>query len=118
MRIQRHSEEGSILAIMLIMTTLIGLMLAAYLTLVGSQNKFTQRSQVWNNAIPVCEAGVEEALTHINYNGTSDFGMNGWRLVNGFYVKNRTNEDARYEMSISTEVQPTITVNGYVLSLI
>jgi hypothetical protein len=114
MRIQRHSEEGSILAIMLIMTTLIGLMLAAYLTLVGSQNKFTQRSQVWNNAIPVCEAGVEEALAHINYNGTSDFAMNGWRLVNGFYVKNRTNEDVRYEMSISTEVQPTITVNGYV----
>jgi Putative Ice-binding-like adhesive domain len=114
MRIQRHSQDGSILAIMLIMTTLIGLMLAAYLTLVGSQNKFTQRSQVWNNAIPVCEAGVEEALAHINYNGTSDFGMNGWRLANGFYVKNRTNEDVRYEMSISTEVQPTITVNGYV----
>src|SRR4051812_4506639 len=112
---QQHSEKGSILAIMLITSALIGIMLAAYLTLVGSQNRFTQRSQVWNNAIPVCEAGVEEALAHINYSGTTvNFAINGWQLVSGVYVKSRTNEDTRCDMSISTDVQPTIIVRGYV----
>jgi hypothetical protein len=115
MRIQQSSIRGSVLAITLIMSALIGLMLAAYLTLIGNQNRFTQRSQVWNNAVPVCEAGVEEALAHINYSGTtSNFAINGWQFVNTGYVKSRTNEDVRYEMTISTNEQPIITVKGLV----
>src|SRR5258705_9642474 len=83
--------------------------------LIGSQNRFTQRSQVWNNAVPVCEAGVEEALAHINYSGTtSNFAINGWQLVNSGYTKSRTNEDVHYDMNISTDQQPIITVRGYV----
>src|SRR3954447_7487776 len=115
MRIQQSSNRGSILAITLIMSALIGLLLAAYLTLIGNQNRFTQRSQVWNNAVPVCEAGVEEALAHINYSGTtSNFAINGWQLVNTGYVKSRTNEDVHYDMNISTDQQPIITVRGFV----
>src|SRR5947207_1245878 len=113
MRISISHKEGSILAIMLILSALIGLMLAAYLTMVGSQNKFTQRSQVWNNAVPIAESGVEEALAHINYSGTtSNFAINGWSLVNTNYLKTRVDGDNRCDMSISTDIQPVITVKG------
>jgi len=113
MQIRRSTEQGSVLGITLILGALIGLMLAAYLTLIGSQNRFTQRSQVWNNAIPLCEAGVEEALAHINYVGTtSNFAINGWVLANTNYIKTRTNSEMMCEMNISGDLQPVITVKG------
>ncbi len=113
MRIRTAHQEGSILAIMLILSALIGLMLAAYLTMVGSQNKFTQRSQVWNNAMPTAEAGVEEALAHINYSGTtSNFAINGWVLSNTNYIKTRSDGETICQMNISGDIQPVITVKG------
>lgn len=50
----------------------VGLMLAAYLKLVGVQNQLTSRSQTWNRAVPVLEAGLEEAMAHLNKNGSPD----------------------------------------------
>lgn len=113
MQIRKSQQEGSILAIMLILSALIGLMLAAYLTMVGGQNKFTQRSQVWNNAVPIAESGVEEALAHINYSGTtSNFAINGWTSVNTNFVRTRVDGDNRCDMNISSDIQPVITVKG------
>jgi hypothetical protein len=50
----------------------VGLMLTAYLKLVAVQNQLTMRSQVWNRSVPVLEAGVEEALAHLNKNASPD----------------------------------------------
>jgi hypothetical protein len=50
----------------------VGLMLAAYLKLVAVQNQLTMRSQVWNRSVPVLEAGIEEALAHLNKNASPD----------------------------------------------
>jgi len=50
----------------------VGLMLAAYLKLVAVQNQMTMRSQVWNRSVPVLEAGIEEALAHLNKNASPD----------------------------------------------
>ena len=117
MHVRRSRQQGSILVILLILSALMGLMLAAYLNMVGSQNKFTQRSQVWNNVMPTCESGVEEALAHINYSGTtSNFAINGWTLANTNYIKTRVNGDTRVEMKISGDVQPVITVKGSILA--
>ncbi len=117
MHVRPSRQQGSILVVLLILSALMGLMLAAYLNMVGSQNRFTQRSQVWNNVMPVCESGVEEALAHINYSGTtSDFAINGWVLSNTNYVKTRTSGDTKCEMKISTDVQPVITVKGSILA--
>lgn len=113
MHVRSSRQQGSVLAVLLILSALIGLMLAAYMNMVGSQNKFAQRSQVWNNVMPACESGVEEALAHINYSGTtSNFAINGWVLAGTNYIKSRSSGDTICEMKISTEVQPTITVKG------
>src|SRR6185369_10518801 len=82
-------SAGSTLLIVLIVGGLIGLTLIAYLKMTGNQNYFVARSQSWNITVPVIEAGLEEALTHLNRNGTTNVNMtaDGWSLVNGQYTK-------------------------------
>jgi Tfp pilus assembly protein PilX len=50
----------------------VGFMLAAYLKMVTVQNQLTVRSQTWNRSVPVLEAGVEEAMAHLNKSGSPD----------------------------------------------
>src|ERR1700704_4363743 len=55
---------------------IVGIMLAAYLKLISVQNQMTVRSQTWNRTVPVLEAGIEEAMAHLNKNGSPDSGGN------------------------------------------
>jgi hypothetical protein len=88
-------------------------MLTAYLSMVSSQHNFTQRSQVWNNAIPMCEAGIEEAMAHINHiNTTSNFAINGWVLHGNRYRKERYLNRGECRMEIDNSMPPIITVQG------
>jgi hypothetical protein len=59
------SNSGSILVITVVTSAIIGSVLCSYLVLVNSRNQGTMRSLAWNTAIPVLEAGIEEALTHL-----------------------------------------------------
>ena len=76
MKTQLHSRRESGFTYMTVVITMIvvGLMLAAYLKLVAVQNQLTSRSQTWNRTVPIIEAGVEEALAHLNKNGSPDSG--------------------------------------------
>ena len=108
-------ENGGILVITLVVSSLVGMMLACYLKMVSSQNMYTFRSQVWNSAIPLCEAGVEEALAHLNALGTNNnFGIRGWTLETNGYVRERTLDDGTYRAIIDTNFPPIITVQGRV----
>ena len=108
-------ESGGILVVTLVISSLVGLMLASYLKMVSSQNTYTFRSQVWNSAIPLCEAGVEEALAHLNALGTNNnFGIRGWTLETNGYVRERTLDDGTYRAIIDTNFPPIITVQGRV----
>jgi hypothetical protein len=110
---RQNSETGGALVITLIICGLIGVMLVAYLSMVSSQHRFSQRSQVWNNCMPLAEAGVEEALAHINYIGTQDkFGTNGWTFSGGFYRKERFLNGGRARIAVDTNMPPTITVTS------
>jgi hypothetical protein len=109
----RNSSQGSVLVITIIFCTLIGMILAAYLSMVSSQHRSSFRSQVWNECIPLCEAGIEEAMAHLNYSGTmGNFGINGWRLSDGAYRKERTLSGGTVRMAISTANPPVVTVSG------
>jgi hypothetical protein len=101
------------LVITIVICALVGLMLAAYLSMVSSQFSFTQRSQIWNNCIPLCEAGVEEALAHLNHKSTgSNFAVNGWWEERGIYHKNRDLNGGSSMMRIDKTYPPIITVVG------
>ena len=113
MRIRLSNEQGSILLLALVTSGTIGFTLASYLKLVEAQNLAVMRSQTWNSAMPACEAGIEEALTHLNVVGDGDRGVNGWTLVNGECVMERNFGDTHYWVTVSSGDPPVITSTGY-----
>ena len=110
----RPSERGGILVTAIIFCALVGLVLVAYLSMLRSQHKFTFRSQVWNDCVPLCEAGIEEALAHVNYSGTigTNFGLNGWLYSANAYRKELSLNGGTVKVAISNDMPPTIFVNG------
>src|SRR4051812_25129816 len=83
----RTAQSGFTYATVVVTMIVVGTMLAAYLKMVAVQNQSTVRSQAWNRTVPVLEAGVEEALAHLNHNASPDpagvftttgLGTDGW----------------------------------------
>jgi hypothetical protein len=113
MKIRTTKEAGTILVTALVLSAIMGAALASYMGIVRSQNRAVARSLAWNTAIPIAEAGIEEAMTHLNYN--TNRGASGWTLVGTNYVKSRTIAGTRYELTISTnQLKPVITSKAYV----
>jgi len=106
-------EHGSVLLISLMVSGIIAFILVSYLNMAGNQNSATYRSQAWNSAIPVLEAGIEEALAHIHHNGPSS-AADGWTLQNNVYSKTRTIGDDYYTLGISNVIPPVIYAQGFV----
>ena len=111
-RQNRSESAGSLLGVLIVMAV-VGTGLGSYLTLVYNQNLSTIRSQNWNMAIPVAEAGVEEALTHLHYHFTN-LETQGWVLIGTNYFKERWIGTNRYRAYISTSTPPIIISKGYV----
>src|SRR5436190_16764198 len=86
MKIRISPRSGFTYMTVVITMIVVGLTLAAYMKLVVVQNQLTMRSQTWNRSVPVIEAGVEEAIAHLNRNaaaltGVFDparLGQDGW----------------------------------------
>jgi hypothetical protein len=115
MKLRLSKEHGGVLLIVLITGGIIGLTLGSYLQYTGTQTRSVMHSQAWNAAIPVAEAGVEEAMAHINSSviGTN-FAVNGWTVVSNQFQRSDTiNGGGRYTVRISRETFPTITSVGY-----
>jgi len=75
MKIRISSRSGFTYMTVVITMIVVGLTLAAYMKLVVVQNQLSMRSQTWNRSVPVIEAGVEEAIAHLNKNGSPIGGM-------------------------------------------
>lgn len=87
---------------------------ASYFTLVQSQNNSVVRSTAWNSAIPAAEAGIEDALAHLNTIGNSSRATNGYSSTNNMFVVSRTVANLRYTVGIDSSNQPAIYATGYV----
>jgi len=117
----RQKSAGSVLAIALCATAIIGAALVVYLQLTVNQNQITARSQVWNQCIPVLEAGIEEALTHCNINFETNMLSDGWEAQSVRYAKTNSigkgqglgNSMGYYEVTISQTLPYVITSKGY-----
>src|SRR5437899_5879601 len=59
------SQEGSVLVMAVVICALIGSVLCSYLVLISGRNERAMRALAWISEIPVLEAGLEEALTHL-----------------------------------------------------
>jgi len=108
MQVKPTKNAGSILTIMLIVIVLMGVALGSYMKLVASQNLSIQRSQNWNSAIAVGEAGIEEAMAHLNKNTTNRV-KDSWTLQITNVTKIRSlDADNKYKVMITTLVEPPI----------
>src|SRR5215203_6385482 len=114
MKIKSHSNAGNVLVISIVTCMLMGMGLASYLTLVQSQNRMVMRSRTWNAAIPAAEAGIEEALTHLNVCGDDYRATNGWTWTDNQFVMSRTLKNFRYSVGLDSSNQPVILSTGYV----
>ena len=118
---------GSVLLVTLVTVVIMGITLASYLALASTQSRSVARSQIWNNAMVVAEAGVEDGLQLVNqYVGTSGgdwsttYSANGWTRPGGgdTYQLTRYMDNARttyYQVSITNiNYAPIIHSVGYV----
>ncbi|HXG48094.1 MAG TPA: hypothetical protein VNO52_10755 [Methylomirabilota bacterium] len=110
----RPPQDGSILLLTLLTSVIIGITLAAYLEMVNAQARTVYRSQTWNAGIPAAEAGIEEALAHLNTVGDGTRATNGWSLSGTNVTLSRTlDTQSRYEVTISTSSPPVVVATGY-----
>ena len=99
--------------IMLVACMLIGITLASYLQLVSNQNLSIMRSMAWNRALVLAEAGIEEALAHLNSN-TTNRTHDGWALAGTNVTKERNLGDDRYRVWINKDQEPPLILSeGY-----
>jgi hypothetical protein len=111
-----QSQRGNVLLATLIFAGVVGLMLASTLSYIQTRFTLASRSLVWNSAIPVLEAGIEEAFTHLKVDGTT-LTANGWAAVSAdVYRKSRSFPDTSYyTVTISNAtVAPVIISEGFV----
>lgn len=118
MRIRSHHvrQRGTVLITTLVIALLVGIVVAALLVVSQQQNILTARSRTWSTEIPIAEAGIEEALAHINSRPRT-YATNGWRQIGSYWVKTGSNltSDGYYFASISkaSNGAPAITSVGY-----
>ena len=105
-RSSKNKERASGLLVVLVTCTILALSVMGYLTLTEQQNRLSFRSQSWNIAIAVVEAGLEEALQQLNTN-TTNLDSDGWTFDGRCYVRTRTLPDGNgYTVSIDFSVDP------------
>src|SRR6266545_3176776 len=109
----KAQSDGSVLVATLLISMIVGIGVASFLMLVSNQNYSTMRSLAWNTATPLAEAGIEEALTHLN--DDSSLTANNWtsQQINGqtVYQKRRdfVGDGSYYRVTISNaDISPVI----------
>ena len=118
MRINKSfpKQAASAMLVSLFMITLLALSVAGYLTYVEQQALLGTRSQAWNLALGLSEAGVEEALQHLNVN-SANLNTDGWSPDGSTYSMNRTLPNGSYTVAIdySNPHVPIILSRAYII---
>jgi hypothetical protein len=115
------NTQGSVLLVAMGIICVLGIGLAGYLGLMRWQYVSVARSQAWNAAMAMAEAGVEEALAQLNpsallFTTNIDLGANGWSLLSDgmYHAPRRTLPDGYYDVAMTADTYPTICATGYV----
>ena len=95
MKSQKPREAGNTLLAVMLLMGIIVLALGTYLALASQESLTVKRSLCWNAALPMAEAGIEEALSQL-WKNTTNFEADGWTtnqvkqrsLTNGYYIVN------------------------------
>jgi len=118
-RHSRPAQSGGVLIATLIIGTILGITAASYLMALRAQHTAVIRSQAWNAALAMAEAGVDEALAQLNPGvgaGIVNRSANGWPGPSGglYGPVARTLSGGSYSVVFTTHTFPTIYSTGYV----
>lgn len=127
-RTKPKTQQGSTLAITLILCGILTFVLGYYFSMIESQHRMVARSQSWNEAMTVAEAGVEEALQLLNsgvQTPPAPAAIFPWKsATTGVYTNDATRPGSKfgtsyYQVSINNWVagatNPVIVSRGNVL---
>ena len=111
---KQKREQGSVLVVTLIVGVVLLIGMASYLQLVSVQTVSVARSQLWNDALTVAEAGIEEGLAQMN-NSPNKLFKNQWgKSGNDFGPVTRDLAIGSFGVMIVTNPSPTVYSTGYV----
>src|SRR5215467_8632066 len=118
LRSKRKQESGSVLLVVLCIAIVLGIVAMGYMYLVSTQHRLVARSQSWNTALNVAEAGIEDGMAQLNVSfGTnySPSALTNWTLSGGIYgPRSNTIPMGSYSaIIITTNPFPTIIATGY-----
>lgn len=116
-----HGTEASALLATMIFIVILAMSIGGYMSYVSQQARMASHSQAWNLSMAIAEAGVEEALEHLNTDGTNNPTANGWTSLGNYtYEMQRTvtggsfNATYTVTLNISNANEPSIMSSGYV----
>jgi hypothetical protein len=113
-RLKRATASALLTA--LVICSIFSLFVVYYLSLIEQQNLLNARSQTWNMAIAITEAGIEEGLEHLNDN-TGNLSLAPWSYIGGntYYRSNALPDGSAYTVFITnTSPNPAIVSRAYV----
>jgi hypothetical protein len=113
---QKVKQLASALLATMVLGGILCLFVVYYLSLVQQQNTLSVRSQAWNLAIAVTEAGIEEGLQAINSSG-GNLQSAEWTFDGTYYCRSNNMLDGNsYVIWIKgpTDLFPEITSRSYI----
>ncbi len=118
-----RGEGGGVLLVALMLSIILGTLLAGYVGWVRTQNVLVEESQAWNAALAHAEGGIEEGMAQINVTfGTNYFvsAQTNWGggLASGYYGPRSFSFGDRGSYSaiiIPASPGPTIIATGYAM---
>lgn len=101
-------NEGSVLIVTLSITTILAFLIGSYLCLIRTQYLSVGRAQNWQNAMAVAEAGIEEALAHLNSGVTTNqLATNTWKAISAGVV-GKTNFLGKSYYYVTIQTAPAV----------
>jgi hypothetical protein len=117
--LRRLKQRASALLTALIICSIFSLFVVYYLSLIEQQNFLNNRSQTWNMAMAITEAGIEEGMENLNDN-TNALSTAPWSFIGGniYYRSNTLPDGNSYTVFITnTPPNPTVVARSYVQSI-
>src|SRR6266487_4211441 len=122
---RQQSNQGSALVVTFCVCGVLFILMGSYLYMVQGQRESVARSQTWNKALVVAEAGVEESMALLNTTGfnLATYGTYGNWVANSTTLKVKVSplatkqfEDSYYSVTIyrTNLPNPVIIATGFV----
>src|SRR5258706_11241886 len=114
---RKLKKLASTLVTVMVISAILSLSISYYLSLVEQQSVLSARSQAWNMAMTVTEAGLEEGLQQINSN-SGNMAADGWYFDGALYWRSNTMPDqSSYTVNVdfSTPNNPIIVARSYIV---